>query len=432
MTAGVRLTFLLDTPNVWRGQALAGTPGRVLALAEHSYQAGAAVTLVLCDRGADYGTAADWPCDVLLVHPSDFYSPVSLAQVLEPICTDFLLMCEAEALAAIGSELTRLLDARLVYDVHDDEAAVAASLGEPPETVGRYEATQQAALRIADYVIVSTRHEVEMAATAEVPPTQTALLPNGADPHQRTCWGPDIDAATLVFLGNLYYQPNARAVTTIRTAILPALRASGIDARVRVVGRCPAALTQPGDGIEFTGRVDTINNALRGVTLALAPLTAGSGAKMKVVDYMAAGLPVVGTSEAVTGLPLGHSGVVVEDDLRAWPSLVAALLRDPTALHEIGQGGRHCIERQLSWQQIGADLVRRAHTWLTAAPPVTQAQRAREGARIPRWLTDHANQGALGDPQTTRPGQPRWLRHGRDATDTGALSPEGPDECPTA
>jgi hypothetical protein len=60
------LVFLLDTPNVWQGRALAGTPARVLGLAEHSHRAGAAVTLVLCDRGADYGAAADWPVDVLL------------------------------------------------------------------------------------------------------------------------------------------------------------------------------------------------------------------------------------------------------------------------------------------------------------------------------------------------------------------------------
>ncbi len=72
-TAAPSLVFLLDTPNVWRGRALAGTPARVLALAEHGHRAGADVTLVLCDRGADYGTAADWPFDVLLVYPSDFY-----------------------------------------------------------------------------------------------------------------------------------------------------------------------------------------------------------------------------------------------------------------------------------------------------------------------------------------------------------------------
>jgi glycosyltransferase involved in cell wall biosynthesis len=390
------------------------------------------VTLVLCDRGADYGTVADWPHDVLLVHPNDFYAPVALAQTLEPLSTDFVLLCEAEALVSIGIELARLLDAWLVYDVHDDEAGVAASLGEPPEVVGRYEATQQAALHVADFVVVSTRHEAEMATIAQVPSACTVLLPNGADPDRRTCWGPDTDTATLVFVGNLYYQPNALAVATIRDAILPVLRENDIKASVRIVGRGPSALAQPADGIEFTGRVDTINDALCGATLALAPLTAGSGAKMKVLDYMAAGLPVVGTSEAVTGLPPGHPGVVVNDDLRAWPSLLAALLRDPTALREIGHGGRTCIERELSWQRIGTNLVRHAQTWRSVPPSAPKIETVREEARIPRWLADHATQGALGDAATARPGVPRWLRHNAHTAQPAGLTREGIDDRPTA
>ncbi len=377
-----------------------------------------AVTLVLSDRDTDYGMTTDWPFDVLLVHPNDFYAPSSLARALNTLSVDFLLICEAEALVTAGRELARLLGARLVYDVHDDEAALAASLGEPPEVVGRYEASQRAALGIADYVIVATHNEEEMAARAQVAPDRITLLPNGADPHQRRCWGPNIEAATLVFLGNLCYGPNARAVSAIRTVILPSLRAAGVDVRVRVVGRGPAELMRPGEGVEFAGRVETINEALRDVTLALAPLTAGSGAKVKVVDYLAAGLPVLGTSEAVTGLSPDHPGVLVENDLRAWPSLITTLLRDATALRKIGQAGRQCVERDLRWQQIGKDLARHAHAWLTTAPLTTAPDAVTCQTGVPRWLAEHAGQDALGDPQTTSPGRPRWVRRARTATRT--------------
>ncbi|CRK56907.1 Glycosyl transferase, group 1 family protein [Alloactinosynnema sp. L-07] len=403
------LMFLLDSPNIWRGQALAGTPARVLALAEHSHRAGAKVTLVLCDRGADYGTEQHWPMDTVLVHPADFYTPPALVTVLGEPSVDFLLLCEAESLAARGRDLARRLGARLVYDVHDDESAVAASLGEPADVVEEYRTTQRVALAGADHVIVSTRNEATLAASASVPAERTAMLPNGADPTQRTCWGPDPDAGTLVFLGNLFYEPNARALASIRSTILPALHAAGTDVRVRVVGRGPAALTRPAEGIEFTGRVDTIDEALRGASLALAPLEAGSGAKMKVLDYLAAGLPVLGTSEAVTGLPLDHPGVLVDDDLHAWPSLITTLLRDPGALREVGQAGRECVERGLSWQQIGTDLLRNTHTWL-AATSTTPPLGLVGGVSGPRWLAEHAGHNALGDPDTTSPGHPRWLR----------------------
>lgn len=203
MSVTPALAFLLDTPNVWRGRALAGTPARVLGLAEHSHRAGAAVT--------------------------------------QPPRTD----------------ASRSLDAQLVYDVHDDEAAVAFSLGEPPAKVRHYATLQRTALDMSDYIFVSTRNEGRLAERSQVDQARTAMLPNGADPRQHTCWGPDVDAATLVFVGNLYYEPNARAVEAIRTTtILPSLRAAGINARVRVIGRGPTELTRPADGMEFTGRVE--------------------------------------------------------------------------------------------------------------------------------------------------------------------------------
>lgn len=161
--------------------------------------------------------------------------------------------------------------------------------------------------------------------------------------------------------------------------------------------------------------MDSINDALEGVTLALAPLTAGSGAKMKMLDYLAAGLPALGTREAVTGLPPDHPGVIVEDDLRRWPSLIAALLRDPIALRELGQQGRRCVEQELSWQRIGARMVDHCRDWLNR-PPRTHSNIDNHRAGVPRWMTEHVDQDALGDPQTTQPGQSRWWRRGDAAT----------------
>lgn len=409
MKAAVSMMFLLDTPNVRRGCALAGTPARVLALAEYAHRAGAIVTLVLCDRGAEYGTTADWPVDVVLVHPTDFYDPRSLARLLEPTRSGLLIMCEAQALLAIGRDLADLLGARLVYDAHDDEAALAASLGEPPEIVHQCGTVQREALRAADHVIVSTRHEEHLAREAGVAVERTALLPNGADLDQRTPWGSDAAAGTLVFIGNLYYQPNARAVEIIRDLVLPPLHALLPDVHVRIVGRGPAALlSQDRDGLRFTGRVDSINEALRGVSLALAPLTAGSGAKMKVLDYLAAGLPVLGTKQAVTGLPVGHPGVLVDDDIQSWPSLIMTLLTRPALLREIGRDGRCCAERDQSWQHIGAALVRHARSWLAKLPPAPPP-RWGDDVGMPRWLGEHA-QGAVHAPCSTGPGRPHWLR----------------------
>lgn len=402
-----KLVFLLDTPNIWFGRGLAGTPARVLALAEYARRAGAQVTLVLCDRGADYGSGLDWATRTLLVHPTDFYTPSTLSKILAPARANFLVLCEAESLLILGREVADKIGARLVYDVHDDEAALAESLGEPAEVVGRHATTQRAAFALADHVIVLTRGEADLAADAGINSTAMALLPNGSDTGKRTCWGPDIDAATLVFLGNLYYAPNARAVAYLRDELLPDLR--GIGVKVRIIGRGSDAPGAPNSGIVHLGQVPSINDALQGVTLAVAPLDAGSGAKMKVLDYMAAGLPVLGTSEAVTGLPDSHPGVIVEDVLAVWPNLVRALLREPETLRLLGRQGRVCVETELSWDRIGAELVEHARMWLAQARPERREAVQPERLGLPRWLTEHADQHALLEPRWTVPGGPIWL-----------------------
>lgn len=421
------MVFLLDTPNIWFGRGLAGTPARVLALAEYAQRAGAQVTLVLCDRGADYGSGLDWATRTLLVHPTDFYTPPTMASFLASIRADFVVLCEAESLLMLGREVADQLGARLVYDVHDNEAALAASLDEPMEVVDRHATTQRAALAAADYVIVSTPNEADLASASGVEQPRIAALPNGADPGKHSCWGPDFDASTLVFHGNLYYAPNARAVAHLRNELLPALHATGERVSLRIIGRGPEGLGGRG-GVVHIGQVPSINDVLQGVTMAVAPLNAGSGAKMKVLDYIAAGLPVLGTSEVVTGLPDGHPGVIVEDDLTVWPDLVRTLLREPKTLQLLGQEGRTCIDTHLSWQRIGADLVDHARTWLNQAVSPREVNGCTGRLGLPRWLAEHADQRALPDPRWTAPGRRVWISTSFSVG--GCLSTEPTGECP--
>lgn len=125
---------------------------------------------------------------------------------------------------------------------------------EPPETAQAHATTQRIALRTADQVIVSTRNEQAIADGTGVSAVSMALLPNGADTHQRQWWGPDVDATALVFLGNLYYRPNSRAVEDIRDTIVPPLRADGLFVQTRIVGQGPAHLAHDAQDIELPSR----------------------------------------------------------------------------------------------------------------------------------------------------------------------------------
>jgi hypothetical protein len=93
----VRVVFVLDTPNVWQGTAIAGTPARILELAGALERRGVRVRVVLCDRGMTEAESTAWALPGVLVHPSVYYGPPSgLAAVLEGFAPDLLVVTDAE------------------------------------------------------------------------------------------------------------------------------------------------------------------------------------------------------------------------------------------------------------------------------------------------------------------------------------------------
>lgn len=417
MTA-LKVVFLLDTTNVRQGQALAGTPARTIALATHLHRAGAAVTLVLCDRGADYGQRTQWPVATLLVHPSEFGSADALAAHLNDVNPEFLVSCEAEHLLTVAAPAASAVGARLVYDMHDDDAAVARGCGEPEAVAASHARTQQAALKRADHVVVSTVHEERLARRHRHADDEIFTAPNGVDTPQRTLWGSDLQGpATLTFLGNLFYQPNADAVRQLCDWVLPGLESRNVAAQLRVIGNAPSSfLHEPRPCVRFTGRVDDLDAALASTSLAVAPLRAGSGAKMKVLDYLAAGLPVLATDHAVTGLPPRHPGVIVENDLRAWPERINGLLQAPAVLAALSEQGRRCAEDHLSWSLIATRLLRGLTIWHASTPAPARHSAQPRATSQPRWQREHRLQPAA----LTSPRRAHWLRR---------TSPARPDMC---
>ena len=75
-----------------------------------------------------------------------------------------------------------------------------------------------------------------------------------------------------------------------------------MKARVLAIGPEPPDETLP--GVTFTGPVDDLPERIKGADLAVVPLRKGGGTRMKILDYFAAGVPVISTAKGMEGLPL--------------------------------------------------------------------------------------------------------------------------------
>ena len=210
-----------------------------------------------------------------------------------------------------------------------------------------------AALRLADHAVTLSAADQARFAAAGAP---SLLIPNPVD-GARLDAAPDADPRTTLaaqgvmlpagdfglFVGAAH-PPNVAAVDALQ-AIAP--HCPGFT--IVVAGSVAPAGWQGGaqGGRQGTvlalGRVsDAALVALhRAASLATIPLLAGTGSSLKTIEAMGLGLPVLGTTLAFRGLPIRPGlDVVVEDDLAAWPGLIAELLADAPRRAALGRNGR--------------------------------------------------------------------------------------------
>lgn len=110
----------------------------------------------------------------------------------------------------------------------------------------------------------------------------------------------------------------------------------------------------------FLGRVsDEEKQALyRVADIALNPMTSGSGTNIKMLDYMAAGLPVVSTSVGARGLNLENYENAIICDIPDFPVRINQILSDSKLYSKISSNGRRTVEDNFDWSKIASEMVK--------------------------------------------------------------------------
>jgi len=157
----------------------------------------------------------------------------------------------------------------------------------------------------------------------------------------------------IVFSGNLEYTPNMLAVRYFHDRIWPGLRSRWPVLKWKIVGKHPEAIQAIVGGdprIELTGFVEDAVAALASAKVALVPVLAGSGTRIKILEAWAAGTAVVSTTLGAVGLGCRNGEhLLLADDPGSFAGAVSGLLASAAARNEIGSAGRRFYEENFTW-----------------------------------------------------------------------------------
>jgi sugar transferase (PEP-CTERM/EpsH1 system associated) len=191
---------------------------------------------------------------------------------------------------------------------------------------------------------------------AAIPGASSTVLRNGVDLgfYSPSKIGPE--PAHLVFTGVMNYFPNADGCLWFVREILPLVREEFPAARLTIVGAQPTAEVRSlarTSGVAVTGFVNDTREWLTKAAISIAPLRIARGIQNKVLEAMAMGLPVVGTTSATQGVE-GESGrdYLVADDAREFADAVRRLLREPSRAREVGRNARRFVEKNYDWEVV--------------------------------------------------------------------------------
>ena len=215
---------------------------------------------------------------------------------------------------------------------------------------------ERAAWRSADGLCVCSDADARRV-RADVPGARLAVVPNAADVEffRPRPGDPAPDGRTVLFFGLLSTFPNSDGVRFFLSEIWPRLAAERPDARCKIVGGQPPEwlLAQAGPRIEVTGVVNDLRPHLAGAAAVVVPLRFGSGTRLKIVEAMAMGKPVVSTSLGAEGLVATPGrDLLIADDPAAFAAAVRQVLDQPGLAASLGRAGRALVEERYSW--VGA------------------------------------------------------------------------------
>jgi len=206
-----------------------------------------------------------------------------------------------------------------------------------------------------DLCLVTSPRDVERLA-GEIPgrSSRIGLVPNGVDLEFNQRGGIARTPNQLVFSGALTYEPNLDAMRYFLERVFPQVLAEESQARLLITGRTGgAALPMANGHVTLTGHLEDIRPTVAGSAASVVPLRKGAGTRLKILEAMALGTPVVSTTKGAEGLEVDPGvHLLIADEPGLFARETVRLLRQPDLGQQLAEQAHARVRQKYDWAHI--------------------------------------------------------------------------------
>ncbi len=328
-------------------------------------------------------------CVVHLLNSEKFYDVDYISNLLIEEKIDVAQYEITQTFLEIGILVREKTNIPVLLEFHDIEATIRETLGDE-KNVPLMNFLQYSAGIEADSVVVMTPLDHEtLTDSIGVPSRKVFLAPNGIDEKYFDLRDVQkVDKNKLLFLGNLFYKPNQNAFVHFAEKILPIIVSENKEVSLRVIGMLPESIKskyQNNPNIEFMGEVKDekiFKTLIQECCLGICTVQSGSGMKVKILNYGAAGLPVITTKVGESGYENIVSLIRAESD----EDIVIEckkVIDNPAESVVLGEKLRAEILKTFSWSSVSKvveEAICLAHSY--------RMEGAKEEEYKPFWLEE--------------------------------------------
>jgi polysaccharide biosynthesis protein PslH len=200
-------------------------------------------------------------------------------------------------------------------------------------------------------VVSGLEEEMLRRAVPDAPPV--SLIPNCVSLQDYAETDASPRAGRLIFTGSFRYQPNHEAMAWFLRDVYPAVLQQETGVELIITGDHADLPLPPSPAVILTGHVSDVRSLIGSAWASLAPIHSGGGTRLKILEAMAMGTPVIATSKGAEGLEV-ESGrhLLLADTPSEFAGATVRLLRDPKLRERLAKSALELVSARYDWPAV--------------------------------------------------------------------------------